>query len=167
MDFNKQNSTADVLAEKWAPVLEHPDLPTINDNYKQKVTAVLLENQETAMREQALHETTPGNNMGGGFSVSAASSATGNLAGYDPVLISLVRRAMPNLIAYDIAGVQPMSAPTGLIFPLEVKSALVIDKKSCTPKSSSYTLASSGKFRLRLAVSNIVFKIGSKNSTSN
>ena len=73
------------------------------------------------MREQALHETTPGNNMGGGFSVSAASSATGNLAGYDPVLISLVRRAMPNLIAYDIAGVQPMSAPTGLIFAMRAR----------------------------------------------
>ena len=109
------------LTEKWDPVLTHSDLPTIQDSYKQKVTAVLLENQETAMREQALHETTPGNNMGGGFSVSAASSATGNLAGYDPVLISLVRRAMPNLIAYDIAGVQPMSAPTGLIFAMRAR----------------------------------------------
>jgi hypothetical protein len=59
--------------------------------------------------------------MGGGFSVSAAASSTGNLAGYDPVLISLVRRAMPNLIAYDIAGVQPMTAPTGLIFAMKSK----------------------------------------------
>jgi hypothetical protein len=109
------------LTEKWDPVLTHSDLPSIQDSYKQKVTAVLLENQETAMREQALHEATPGNNMGGGFSVSAASSATGNLAGYDPVLISLVRRAMPNLIAYDIAGVQPMSAPTGLIFAMRAR----------------------------------------------
>jgi len=115
------SQTFSELTEKWDPVLTHSDLPTIQDSYKQKVTAVLLENQETAMREQALHETTPGNNMGGGFSVSAASSATGNLAGYDPVLISLVRRAMPNLIAYDIAGVQPMSAPTGLIFAMRAR----------------------------------------------
>jgi len=111
----------DQLTEKWEPVLTHSDLPQIQDSYKAKVTACLLENQENAMREQALTEATPGNAMGGGFSVSAASSATGNLAGYDPVLISLVRRAMPNLVAYDIAGVQPMSAPTGLIFAMRAK----------------------------------------------
>ncbi|MAH43709.1 ATP-binding protein [archaeon] len=111
----------DQLTEKWEPVLTHSDLPQIQDSYKSKVTACLLENQENAMREQALTEATPGNAMGGGFSVSAASSATGNLAGYDPVLISLVRRAMPNLVAYDIAGVQPMSAPTGLIFAMRAK----------------------------------------------
>ena len=115
------SQTYDQLSEKWDPVLSHSDLPEIQDSYRQKVTAVLLENQENAMREQALHEATPGNQMGGGFSVSAASSATGNLAGYDPVLISLVRRAMPNLMAYDVAGVQPMSAPTGLIFAMRAK----------------------------------------------
>jgi len=122
MDFNKQNSTADVLAEKWAPVLEHPDLPNINDNYKQKVTAVLLENQEQALREQALTEA-PQNAMGGGgFTVTqAAQAGSSNLAGYDPILISLVRRAMPNLLAYDLIGVQPMSAPTGLIFAMRSK----------------------------------------------
>ena len=122
MDFNKQNSTADVLAEKWAPVLEHPDLPNINDNYKQKVTAVLLENQEQALREQHLTEA-PQNAMGGGgFTVTqAAQTGSSNLAGYDPILISLVRRAMPNLLAYDLIGVQPMSAPTGLIFAMRSK----------------------------------------------
>jgi len=122
MDFNKQNSTADVLAEKWAPVLEHPDLPDINDNYKQKVTAVLLENQEQALREQHLAEA-PANAMGaGGFTVTqAAQTGSTNLAGYDPILISLVRRAMPNLLAYDLIGVQPMSAPTGLIFAMRSK----------------------------------------------
>ena len=122
MDFNKQNSTADVLAEKWAPVLEHPDLPNINDNYKQKVTAVLLENQEQALREQALTEA-PANAMGGGgFTVTqAAGDSNSSLAGYDPILISLVRRAMPNLLAYDLIGVQPMSAPTGLIFAMRSK----------------------------------------------
>ena len=116
------NSTQpyDQLVEKWNPVLGHSDLPSIEDSYKKKVTACLLENQERAIREQNLYEQ-PTNNMGGGFSVSAAASATGNLAGYDPILISLVRRSMPNLMAYDIAGVQPMSAPTGLIFAMRAK----------------------------------------------
>ena len=118
MDFNKENSTADVLAEKWEPVLEHPSLPSINDRYKEKVTAVLLENQEQALREQHLTEA-PANAMGGGgFSVTQAGSGSSNLAGYDPILISLVRRSMPNLMAYDLIGVQPMSAPTGLIFAM-------------------------------------------------
>ena len=121
MNFNRENSTADVLSEKWDPVLEHPEIPSINDNYKKKVTAVLLENQERAMREQHLTESSPTNAMGGGFSVDAAASNTGNLAGYDPILISLVRRSMPNLLAYDLIGVQPMSAPTGLIFAMRSK----------------------------------------------
>jgi hypothetical protein len=110
----------DVLEEKWDPVINHSDLPEIQDSYKRKVTAALLENQQNAMQEQALHEVSA-NNMGGGFAVSAASSSTGNLQGYDPVLISLVRRAMPNLMAYDLAGVQPMNAPTGLIFAMKAK----------------------------------------------
>ena len=111
----------DQLTEKWEPVIQHPDLPVIENSYKRKVTACLLENQERALREQYLTEATPLNQTGGGFSVSAAASATGNLAGYDPILISLVRRSMPNLMAYDIAGVQPMSAPTGLIFAMRAK----------------------------------------------
>tara|TARA_R100001163_G_C5068170_1_gene208051 strand:+ start:5380 stop:6768 length:1389 start_codon:yes stop_codon:yes gene_type:complete len=110
----------DQLAEKWEPVLEHDSLPSISDPYKKKVTAALLENQENALREQNLQEA-PTNQMGGGFSVSAAATSTGNLAGYDPILISLVRRSMPNLMAYDIAGVQPMSAPTGLIFAMRAR----------------------------------------------
>jgi hypothetical protein len=116
MDFST-NSSYDVLTEKWEPLLNHDALPSIGDSYKKKVTAVLLENQEKALREQYLTET-PANNMGGGFSVSQAAASAGNLAGYDPILISLVRRSMPNLIAYDIAGVQPMTAPTGLIFAM-------------------------------------------------
>jgi hypothetical protein len=118
MDFSN-NSSYDVLTEKWEPLLSHDALPQIGDSYKKKVTAVLLENQEKALREQYLVET-PANAMGGGgFSVSqAAGAANTALAGYDPILISLVRRSMPNLIAYDIAGVQPMTAPTGLIFAM-------------------------------------------------
>ena len=116
MDFSN-NSSYDVLTEKWEPLLSHDALPQIGDSYKKKVTAVLLENQEKALREQYLVEA-PANAMNGNFSVSQVGTANTNMAGYDPILISLVRRSMPNLIAYDIAGVQPMTAPTGLIFAM-------------------------------------------------
>ena len=100
------------LQEKWQPVLEHKDLPEINDSYRKAVTTVILENQEKSMREDAnfLSEAAPTN--------SGHAPAGSNVAGWDPILISLVRRAMPNLIAYDVAGVQPMTGPTGLIFAM-------------------------------------------------
>jgi hypothetical protein len=107
----------DILTEKWEPVLGHDALPSIEDTYKKKVTAVLLENQEQAMRQQRLVED---NTIGGPIS-NVFSGASTNIAGYDPILISLVRRAMPNLMAYDICGVQPMTAPTGLIFAMRPK----------------------------------------------
>ena len=96
--------------KKWSPVLEHPDLPKIEENYRKQVTAVLLENQEKALQEEKamLTEAAPANN----------SFASAGVDRYDPILIGLVRRAMPNLIAYDIAGVQPMTGPTGLIFAM-------------------------------------------------
>ena len=104
------------LMEKWAPVLEHTDVPSIQDSHKQAVTARLLENQEIAAREEAVAKS---NTFLG---EDAPANATGaNVAGFNPVLISLVRRAMPNLIAYDIAGVQPMTGPTGLIFAMKSK----------------------------------------------
>ena len=95
--------------QKWAAILDHPDLTPIKDSYKRQVTAVLLENQERALREerQALFET-PANNI----------NATSGIDKYDPIMIGLVRRAMPNLMAYDICGVQPMTGPTGLIFAM-------------------------------------------------
>jgi hypothetical protein len=96
------------LQEKWQPVLEHPDLPRIEDAYKRAVTTVILENQEKAMKEDQnfLSEAAPTNSTGG------------SISNWDPIMISLVRRAMPNLIAYDICGVQPMTGPTGLIFAM-------------------------------------------------
>jgi len=110
------------LLQKWQPVLEHEDLPAIGSSHRAAVTATLLENTEAAIRSgesyapASLMET-PTNAAGtGGFGGSA--TAAGPVAGYDPVLISLVRRAMPNLVAYDIAGVQPMTGPTGLIFAM-------------------------------------------------
>ena len=110
-----------VLMEKWAPVLNHDSLPSIKDNYRKEVTAVLLENQEREMQkaQQALFEAAPANSGGLGVALGSAGLATGSVAGYDPVLISLVRRAMPQLIAYDICGVQPMTQPTGLIFAMK------------------------------------------------
>ena len=100
-----------VLTEKWAPVLDHKDAPKMEDGFKRKVTAQLLENQMNESRKQteALTEDTGPTNV------------TANVGKYDPILISLVRRAMPNLIAYDIAGVQPMTGPTGLIFAMRPK----------------------------------------------
>ena len=97
--------------EKWAPVLDHPELPQIKDAHRRNVTAVILENQEKAVREEraALFESLPGNHAG----------PTGEIDNYDPVLISLVRRALPNLMAYDVCGVQPMTGPTGLIFAMK------------------------------------------------
>jgi len=114
---------AEHLQEKWSPVLNHGEAPAIQDRYKRAVTSVLLENQERFIREERgmLNEVAV-NSLGAG-TISPAGSALGSsntagLAGFDPVLISLVRRAMPNLMAYDICGVQPMSGPTGLIFAM-------------------------------------------------
>jgi len=106
------------LEKKWSGVLDHPDLPKIKDPYRRAVTAVILENQETAIRKesQILSEASPANATGGGLTGGAA--AGGPMAGFDPILISLVRRSLPNLIAYDVCGVQPMSGPTGLIFAM-------------------------------------------------
>jgi len=101
------------LQEKWQPVLEHPDLPKIGDSYKRAVTTVILENQEKAVREDQAF-----------MAEAAPANATGSsVDNWDPVLISLVRRAMPNLIAYDICGVQPMTGPTGLIFAMKSRYA--------------------------------------------
>ena len=106
------------LEKKWAPVLDHEGAGKITNAYKRAVTALVLENQEKAMAEEGrvLNESITNSAGTGGFSGSA--SAGGPVAGYDPILISLVRRALPNLMAYDIAGVQPMTGPTGLIFAM-------------------------------------------------
>jgi hypothetical protein len=111
------------LQEKWAPLLNYEGLDPIRDSHRRAVTAVLLENQEKFLRESAAFDSginlmeAPTNATGtGGF--TGGSAAGGPTAGFDPVLISLIRRSMPNLVAYDLAGVQPMSGPTGLIFAM-------------------------------------------------
>lgn len=118
---------AEYLQEKWAPILDYQGLDSIKDSHRRMVTAVLLENQEKTLREEreflseaptmSTGSTGYTNNVGGpGF--GGQSAAAGPSAGFDPVLISLIRRAMPNLVAYDLAGVQPMNGPTGLIFAM-------------------------------------------------
>jgi hypothetical protein len=118
------------LVAKWGPILEHSNFASIKDEQRRSVTATILENTERALREDrtavsmsSLLMETPTNNAGGygGIGFSGSAAAEGPVAGYDPVLISLVRRSMPNLIAYDIAGVQPMTGPTGLIFAMRSK----------------------------------------------
>jgi len=114
-----QMFNAEQLQEKWAPLLDAESAPKIQDAHRRMVTAVLLENQEKFMNEekQFISEAAPTNDAGtGGF--GAGSADGGPTAGFDPVLISLIRRSMPNLVAYDLAGVQPMNGPTGLIFAM-------------------------------------------------
>ena len=104
------------LQKKWSAVLEHPELEAIKDPYKKAVTTLVLENQVQAMAQdrQALNETTD----------TGPTNVTGaGIQNFDPILISLVRRALPNLIAYDVAGVQPMTGPTGLIFAMRARYA--------------------------------------------
>jgi hypothetical protein len=100
------------LVKKWQPILEHPELPKVTDSYKKAVTAVILENQERAIKEDRafMSESAPQNSTDASY-----------VQNWDPIMISLVRRAMPNLIAYDICGVQPMTGPTGLIFAMRAK----------------------------------------------
>ena len=107
---------AEQLQEKWAPILNHDGLGEIQDPHKRMVTSVLLENQEKMLREESefLGEAAPTNSTTGG---------TGAISNFDPVLISLIRRSMPNLVAYDLAGVQPMNGPTGLIFAMRSRYA--------------------------------------------
>jgi len=120
-------TTRQQLIEKWAPILNHEGVTPIKDSYRKEVTAVLLENTERALREEksALFETSPTNGVGTGIGTlggGAAGDGTG-VTGFDPVLISLVRRSAPQMIAYDICGVQPMTQPTGLIFAMKSRYA--------------------------------------------
>jgi len=138
------------IQKKWGPVLEHPDLPSIKDSHKRSTIAQLLENTEAAMREagqyapQSLLETNgPSTNLAGGA------------LNYDPVLISLVRRAMPNLIAYDICGVQPMTGPTGLIFALRSRYESQTGTEALfNEANTTFTSAAGGNTASRFVVAN-------------
>ena len=131
---------SEALQEKWQPVLNHPDLPEITDSYKRAVTAVILENQEREMKESR------------SMLAEAEMSTADAVANWDPVLISLVRRAMPNLMAYDICGVQPMSGPTGLIFAMKARmgdgavgtAEALYDEADTTSSNATLTAAQTG-----------------------
>jgi len=118
---------AETLQRKWAPILEHKDLNPIKDAHRKAVTAVLLENTEKAIRESNAHgayqvlSEAPTNVPFNAMGASSSTAGAGPFDLYDPILISLVRRAMPNLLAYDICGVQPMTGPTGLIFAMRAR----------------------------------------------
>lgn len=133
------------VVQKWKPILEHETFDNITDTHKKNVTAAILENTEMATKQDgytpmsALTET----NVAGADGFSSAATAAGPTAGYDPVLIRLVRRTMPNLIAYDIAGVQPMSGPTGLIFAMRSKYA-VDPANNATWTEANYAEADTG-----------------------
>ena len=143
----QQNINYQALTEKWAPLLDYEGVDPIKDSHRRNVTAVLLENQEQMLREnqEFLGEASPTNSAGtAGF--SGSSTPAGPVAGFDPVLISLIRRAMPNLVAYDLAGVQPMSGPTGLIFAMRSRytnqsgtEALFDEPDSAFSRPVSYT----------------------------
>ena len=107
------------IKKKWAPVMEHEDLPEIKDPYRREVTLRLLQNQEDYLQEQAIQEAAPANSSGNWVRPGTSGQHADGIARWDPVLISLVRRAMPQMIAYDVCGVQPMTGPTGLIFAMK------------------------------------------------
>ena len=119
-----QMFNAEHLQEKWAPILDYDGLDPIKDSHRRAVTAILLENQERELREErAFLSEAPTVNTNSGANAGFSAGATSPVAGFDPVLISLIRRSMPNLVAYDLAGVQPMNGPTGLIFAMRSKYA--------------------------------------------
>ena len=132
----------DILTEKWAPVIEHNDLPSVTDREKKAVLAQVLENTEHALREEAMlsEASLSGAQFGGAFSGAgdnATINATGR-AGYDPIIISLVRRSMPQMMAFDLCGVQPMSAPTGLIFALRARYGETNDLNNSKPGAEAF-----------------------------
>jgi len=147
------------LENKWGPVLDHPGLPAIKDPYKRAVTALVLENEERALSEERGH--TPGY-----LSEAAPTNATGSaIDNYDPILISLVRRALPNLIAYDICGVQPMTGPTGLIFAMKSTyasqtGAEALHSEANTGFSSTNAAGANGNTSGSLSNTNPVFATG-------
>lgn len=118
--MQENNLLTEQALRKWKPVLDHKDMAAITDPHRRAVTATLLENQEKAIKQQMLTE---GPTSVAGSGMSPVVGNEGDIKGYDPILIQLVRRAMPNLMAYDICGVQAMSAPTGLIFAMRTKYA--------------------------------------------
>ena len=142
------------IQKTWGPVLEHADLPAITDPYRKAVTALVLENTKQAMiKEGQITEAAPTNSAGtGGF--SGGATATGPVAGFDPILISLVRRSLPNLIAYDVCGVQPMTGPTGLIFAMRTKYGTQAGDEAFYNEANTAHAGAAGGSQAALAIGN-------------
>lgn len=121
------------VVEKWKALLDEPSMPAIKDHYRRAVTAKLLENQEAACQGRIpgiLNEAGEASiNVSADFGAPNSNNTT-NVSGYDPIMINMVRRSMPNLIAYDICAVQPMSGPSGLVFALRSRYATQADLRS-------------------------------------
>ncbi len=154
-----QMFNSEQLQEKWAPVLDYEGMDPIQDSHKRAVTAILLENQEREAREeQAFLSEAPVNSTGSSGATAGFSAGAGSpTAGFDPVLISLIRRSMPNLVAYDLAGVQPMNGPTGLIFAMRSKYGTQNGPETFfdevdTGFSGSDSSATAGRTRFRLCI---------------
>ena len=133
------------LQEKWAPVLDHESLPKIEDSHKRGVVAQLLENQEFAAREEKQMLTEAPTHAAGTGGFGSGATDTGPNAGFDPVLISLIRRSMPKLIAYDIAGVQPMTGPTGLIFAMRTNYGTQRDPQNAAYREAFFNEPNAGQ----------------------
>lgn len=126
-----EHLTAEQIQENWKPILDHKEIPAIKDNYRKKVTGILLQNQKEHLAEQSIHE--------------APTNVTGGVDKYDPVLISMVRRSVPAMLAFDIFGVQPMKGPTGLIFALRAQyGAQPAIGEDTTTKEAQFNEADSG-----------------------
>ncbi len=156
------------LQEKWAPLLNYEGLDKISDPHRRAVTAVLLENQEKFMQEQVAFEQggmiaeQPTNAVGNG---GYTSSGGQTVAGFDPVLISLIRRSMPNLVAYDLAGVQPMSGPTGLIFAMRSKYKTQGGSEALFDEADTSFSGQNEGFDLTNGMSNIHVGMGTTSQT--
>ncbi len=149
-----QSFNAEHLQEKWAPILDHDGLDKIEDSHKRMVTAVLLENQEKTLKEEAefLSEAAPTN-----------STSSTSIKNFDPVLISLIRRAMPNLVAYDLAGVQPMNGPTGLIFAMRSRYASQTGEEAFYNEADSAFSGQNNSFNLTGGMTQAAVGLGTTN----
>ena len=154
------------IQKTWGPVLEHADLPAITDPYRKAVTALVLENTKQAMiKEGQITEAAPTNSAGtGGF--SGGATATGPVAGFDPILISLVRRSLPNLIAYDVCGVQPMTGPTGLIFAMRTRYGTQSGDEAFYNEANTAHSGAAGGSQAALAIGNAAANTFVANATA-
>ena len=155
----------EALQEKWAPLLDADGQDPIKDAHRRMVTAVLLENQEQTLKEEREFLSESPTNAAGTGGFGGGATATGPVAGFDPVLISLIRRSMPNLVAYDLAGVQPMSGPTGLIFAMRSKYTSQSGSEALFDEADTAFSGQNEGFDLTNGMSNVAVGMGTTSQT--